>query len=169
MGKIPHSSPSSFEVRCEKYYLFFFFLSFLFFPFLLLSLSYPSAATFSFWILSLQGAECCPQPWLRSTPHKISLLTCSLKPPSALWWNHLEKGLFTCIDESDIFCFEGAFQQHTLASRNRDPAVGCSTDSCDQVSQGQWEESSHENGKSWQPHCNTERGHSLCMQMHARW
>lgn len=37
------------------------------------------------------------------------------------------------------------------ASRSGDPAAGCSSDSRDQVSQGQRETASHENGKSWQP------------------
>lgn len=56
------------------------------------------------------------------------------------------------------------------ASRNGDLAVGSSSGTRDQVSQGQWEEWSRENGNSWQPHWNTEKGHILCMQMHAkRW
>lgn len=37
------------------------------------------------------------------------------------------------------------------ASRNRDPAVGCLSDSCDQVSQGQQEEWSHEDGRVGSP------------------
>lgn len=90
----------------------FFFFCFVFFSFtFLLSLSSPSAAAFSFWIASLQGAECCFHPGFRAAPHSISLLRCSLKPPSALWWSHPEKSLFTCTDERDTFYFEGAFQQ----------------------------------------------------------
>lgn len=56
------------------------------------------------------------------------------------------------------------------ASRNGDPAVGCWNDTHNRVSRGEWEELSHENGKSWWPCCNTEKGHVMDVQIQVkRW
>lgn len=168
---MPRSNPSSFEVRYEKYYLFFF-------SFFILCFFFSSLFFFSLGLLPLCRSLYFLVPvfercWaLPSAPVEISTAQdqafsaepkatiCPLMKSSCKRPFHLHRW------EWHILFWRSISAAH--ASRSRDPAVGCSSYSCDQVSQGQWEKSSHENRKTWQPHCNTEKGHILCMQMNAQ-